>query len=946
LLQRVERPFPRRTPPRRGRLVVVIAVLLFVVSISTLVRLYTDLLWYREVGFGSVFWTILGSKFALGAAFGLGFFLFTFANLLVVTRLMPVYRTALDPDDPLERYRGAFVPYIRWIALGLSGFLALLFGITVTPSWEKVILALNKVPFRIEDAVFHRDISFYVFRLPFYEFLYNWLFSGLIVVILIVAAAHYLTGGIRPQSPGDRVTPQVKAHLSALVGLLVLLRAWGYRLNQFNLLYSQRGEVTGASYTDLHAELQALVLLMFISVIVALLFLVNIRRRGWALPIAGVGLWLVISILGRGLFPFIVERFTVAPSPLQKEKPYIERNIKGTRAAYGLDAIQVKDHLAEPGINAENVSSNAGTVENIRLWDPETLFKSFRQLQEIRTYYQFEDVDIDRYVIGGRTRQLMLSARELAPENVPTKSWLNLHVVYTHGYGAVVSPTNQSSPEGEPDLLVENIPPKTEVPELELPKPAVYFGEGLKAIEYSLVRTKQQELDYGTPERTVKTTYQGKGGVQAGGALRRLAFAWRFRNVNLAISDLIKGDTRILYYRNVKDRLQMAAPFMRFDGDPYPVIAGGRMVWLADGYTLTSMYPYSERREFGLRTARRLVDESTLEPSIDGTFNYIRNSVKATVDANDGTVTLYVWDDKDPIIRAWRKAFPKLFKDRADMPANLQSHVRYPEDLFRIQSDIYLRYHMTDTTDFFTKEDQWQIPADPSNPNVANDEKAASVLEELQPYYVLMRPPGSNRLEYLLILPVNPSGKRNMVAYLAAKSDPEEYGQLVDFRFPRGRQIDGVGQVSARINQQPAISSRRTLLSQQGSRVRDGNLLVIPMGESILYVQPWFLQASRSPIPELIHVILATQDKVVLGSSLEDAFKLLLEGGPVTVAPITPGQGPTTPTTDQAIQDALQHFAAADQALKNGDLETYAREIRAARQSLESAQAPAASPSP
>jgi uncharacterized membrane protein (UPF0182 family) len=933
-MQRVER-FPRR-PPRRGRLILILAVLVFLVSISTLVRLYTDLLWYREVGFSSVFWTILGSKFALGGVFGLAFFLFTLANLLVVTRLMPVYRTAIDPDDPLERYRGAFVPYVRWIAIGVAAFLGLIFGITVTPSWERVVLALNQTSFGIPDDVFGRDIGFYVFRLPFLQMLYSWLFSGLNVVILLVAAAHYLTGGIRPQSPGDRVTPQVKAHLSALVGLLVLLRAWGYRLNQFELLYSERGDVTGASYTDLNAERHALTLLIFISIIVAILFLVNIRRRGWALPIAGTGLWLIIAILGRGVWPFVVERFTVIPDQLGKETPFIERNIKATRAAYGLDSIEVSEHPAGGSLTREIVGANQGTVDNIRLWDTATLSRSYRQLQEIRPYYQFEDVDVDRYMVNGKLRQLMLSVRELAPRDVPSESWVNNHVVYTHGYGVVVSPTNESTPEGQPSLLVRDVPPQTEIPELKVEQPGIYFGEGLREIEYSLVRTSQQEIDFSSPEETKRTTYQGKGGVGASSPLRRLAFAWRFRNVNLAISGLIQPESRLLYYRNVKDRLQLAAPFLHYDGDPYPVVANGRITWVADGYTTTSMYPYSERKEFALRTARRSVDNTPIEPSMTGQFNYIRNSVKAAVDAYDGSVTFYVWDEKDPIIKAWRKTFPELFKDQSEMPDALQQHVRYPEDLFRIQADVYLRYHMLDTTDFFSREDQWMIPADP---NITQEERADTVLDELQPYYVLMKPPGSEKLEYLLILPVNPSGKKNMVSYFAAKSDPDDYGKLTDFRFPRGRQFDGVGQVFSRINQQPAISERRTLLSQQGSHVVAGNLLVIPMGDSILYVQPWFLEAERSPLPELIHVILATHERIVMGSSLEDAFKLLLEGGGPVVTPTTPGAPAPTGEASALEREALTHFQSYLDALRRGDYETAGRELKAAEDALTRARA-------
>ena len=903
-------------------------------------------MWYREVGFSSVFWTVLGSRAALGAAFGVTFFLFTLLNLLFVIRLMPVYRRSLDPDDPLERYRGAFIPYIRWIAIGISAFLGLMFGITVTSHWDKILLALNGVSFGAKDAVFGRDIGFYVFKLPFYQFLYGWLLSGLVVVILMVAAAHYLTGGIRPQAPGDRVTPQVKAHLSALVGLAVLLRAWGYRLNQFELLYSDRGEVTGASYTDINAERPALTLLIIILVIVAVLFLVNIRQRGWSLPLAGVGLWLLIALLGKGLFPFVVERFRVQPAQLQKERPFIDRNIKATRLAYGLSDVQVTpDYPAIEGITQAAVNENSETIGNIRLWDTKTLMAAYAPLQEIRPYYRFEDVDVDRYEIDGKLRQVMLSARELAPEALETRSWQNEHIVYTHGYGVVVSPTNESTPEGEPTFLVKDVPPTTDIEELTLKQPRIYYGEGLEGIDYSLVGTSQRELDYGTQDETQYSSYKGEGGVGVSGLLRRIAFAWRFRNINLAITGLVQDDSRIIYYRDIRERLQLAAPFLQYDGDPYPVIADGRLVWMADAYTVTDMFPYSERIDFAERTLRARGTSDLAEPAIQGKYNYIRNSVKATVDAYDGTVRFYVWDDKDPIIKAWRDIFPRLFVDASEMPDSLRSHVRYPEDLLRIQSYQYRRYHMTQVDDFFTREDQWAIPADPNLESGAG----TTVLGETQPYYVLMKLPGSPKLEYQLILPMNPRGenRRNMIAYLSASSDPETYGALRDYRFPKNRQIDGVQQVHARINQDPLISRTRSLLDQAGSKVIFGNLLVIPLGESILYVQPLFLQASQSGIPELKNVILATSDRVVMGTSIQESLRLLLEGGPSVSEGASQPEDPGAPEGEAAEAEALRHLEAAERAAREGDWATFGRELELAKQALQrGAGTPSPSPSP
>jgi hypothetical protein len=942
MVQRIPRP-PRI---RRGRLFLIAIAFFFIVSISTIVGFYTDLLWYREIKFSSVFWTIFGSKVLLASIFGAAFFVFLLANLFIVGRVMPVYRAGAgaNHEDPLERYRATFFPYVRWIAIIGGAFLSLMFAVGVTPLWERFVLARNAVPFGGKhDPIFGKDIGFYVFHLPVYQFVYGWLFSMLVVVTLIVAGAHYLTGGIRPQAPGDRVSSQVKAHISVLIGLMALLRAWGYRLDQYQLLYSTRGNISGASYTDVHAQLPALKLLVVISVIGAILFLINIRIRGWALPLAGLGLWILTSILAGGVFPFVVQRLQVEPNQLKRESPYIKRNIDATRAAYGIDSMQVHDYPANPDVTGDNVNSNPGTINNIRLWDPDTLKTAYKSLAEIRTYYQFNDVDVDRYRIGGQLQQVMLSARELSPVNLESQSWQNLHVIYTHGYGVVASHTNNSTSEGKPTFLVSDIPPKSDVTELNVDRPAVYYGEGMTGI-YSLVRTSQQELDYGRQTNSGAgnqyTTYSGTGGVPASGFVRRLAFAWKFRNINLAISGLIRPQTRILYYRQIRERLQKAAPFLRFDGDPYVTIVGGKVFWMADGYTVSNMYPYSERLDFGSRTVIR--NDVNGASSIEGAGNYIRNSVKATIDAYDGTVKLYVWDTHDPIIKAWQKAFPNVLRKASEMPDAIRQHVRYPEDLFRLQSYQYRRYHMIDPRDFYTREDLWVIPNDPNKQALTSTQ-----IDEVQPYYVLMRLPGSNQENYVLILPMNPKDKPNMVSYLAAESDPSDYGKLIDFRFPRDRLVDGVGQVYARINADPKISEARTLLSREGSEVIFGNLLVIPIGNSILYSEPFFVQAQTNPIPELKTVILATSNKVVTGSTLAEALTNLIQGG----GTITPISGVTTTATpvSELIKQALDHLQAAEDAARRGDWTTYGKEQQAALDALQKANnqtSPSPSPSP
>ena len=942
---------PMRRRNRRILLVVAAVVLLFLISISTIVRLYTDLQWYREVRFTSVFWTILRSEVLLGLGLGIVFFLFCLANLFIVARLMPVYRLAVDPNDPLNRYRTAAMPYMPWIAGGGSAFLALLFGFSAAPLWDRLVLALHSVPFHTIDPVFHRDISFYIFRLPFYRFLYGWAFAALVIVTLVVAAAHYLTGGIRPQAAADRVTPQVKAHLSVLIGLIALLRAWGYRLGEYNLLYSTRGKITGASYTDIHAELPALRLLVVISIIGAILFLVNIRFRGWYLPIAGAGLWFLTSVLAAGVYPFVIQRFVVAPAQLQKETPYIQRNISATRSAYGIN-ITSQPYTDTGTITGDAIAKEGTTLSNIRLWDPATLQTAYQTLQEIRPYYSFVDVNPDRYSISGAIQQVLVSTRELNTTNLNGQSWQSQHLIYTHGYGIVASPANDKTPEGQPVFLVQNIPPTSTVAELNVTQPDVYFGEGQLG-DYALVDSKQKELDYSTPTGDVYANYQGKGGVPVSGLFSRLMFAWRFKNVNILISGLIGKDTRIMYYRQIQDRLAKAAPFLNWDTDPYPAVVNGRVVWIVDGYTVSSMYPYSEQTDFGDRTTRAPVGLPPIT-GIPGMNNYVRNSVKATIDAFDGTVKLYVWDPSDPMVQAWSKAFPNLFSDAATMPAPVAQHVRYPEDLFSIQTFAYEKYHVTDPGTFFAQGDAWAIPPDPNQPSVT---AALSHGQEIQPYYVLMLLPGDTQPSYELILPMNPQNKQNMISLIAARSSSVVGGQqLIDLHFPPGALVDGVGQVHARINANQDISTAKTLLGQLGSTVSFGNLLVVPLANSLLYVEPMIVQAQSNAVPLLEYVITATSNKVAFSTTLQGSLNTLVGAAspttPTGTVSTTPGvPGTTTPpaatsgSAQSLAQQALQHLQAYQQAEGKGDFATAGQELAALAKVLQGAASPSPIPS-
>lgn len=952
---------PGSTKAQKVRASFLVLFFLFLISISAAVGFYTDLLWFQEVGFQAVFWKIFSSRVFLVGGFGLVFFVACLVNLLVVSKATPPLQVPSgDQEDPFERFREAFIPFSKWIPIGVSAFLGFLFSLRLAPLWDRFVLALNAQPFNELDPVFGKDLGFYMFHLPVLQLVYAWTFSALVVIGLLVMSAYYLTGAIRPQAAIDRVAPGVKVHLSVLIGLGALLRAWGYRLNQYELLYSPRGPVAGASYTDINAQLPALKLLVAISIISAILFLVNIRFRGWTLPVIGVGLWLLTSILAAGLFPFVIQRFQVDPAELQRERPFIERNIEATRRAFGLENVQVREFPVERGLSAESIAENQTTLNNVRLWDPTTLMSAFRQLQEIRTYYRFQDVDVDRYIVDGERRQLMLALRELDVSSLQSRTWQNDHLVFTHGYGAVASPTNETVGGGGPRLLAREIPPVTNEPELELTEPGIYFGEGPST--YSIINTGVEELDYTAPEGAtgnVTTVYDGEAGVQVQNIFRRLAFAWRFRDVNMAISSLVTNDSKVIFNREIRERVRKSAPFLEFDGDPYAVLSEGRIVWMLDAYTVSEMYPYSQGIDLATRT--RLRGASVDGPSIFGVNNYIRNSVKVTVDAYDGTINLYVWDEEDPLIAAWQSAFPDLFLDKDQMPENLVQHIRYPEDLFRIQSHIYQRYHMIEPTDFYQREDEWVIPANPERGTTATGST-----QELEPYYVLMRLPDTEQDEYVMILPMNPRNRPNMVSLLVAKSDPEEFGTIVDFQFPRGDQTFGVGQIHSRINASEEISRTITLLEQSGSNVILGNLLVIPVGRNIIYSQPLFLQANQNAIPELKYVILASSDDVKMAPTLEQALQALLEGAPSVVPPAAlpgapapapdedvdlepvpapapapapaPPAAPLTGTAAELLEQAAGHLDAAEAAARAGDWARYGTELEAARQALRSAQ--------
>jgi uncharacterized protein len=951
-------------PPSRGRrrgLIILLVVVLIFLLLS-LSRFYTDVLWFQEVGLSAVLFRSLSIQFTVGLLVGVGVALIVYLNLWLAARIGPVYRLpradAPDRPDPIERYREMIAPYFRWLRLAVAALVGLLAGLGASSGWQNYLLWSNRVDFGIKDPQFHRDISFYVFELPFLRDISDYVWFAFMAALILSAVAHYFQGSIRPDIGLRGLAPAVLAHLSVLLGCLALVKAAQYYLGTFGLNFSSRGVVTGASYTDVNAQLPALRLLAIISIISAVLFLVNIRFRRLSLPVAAVGIWILTAVLAGGLWPALVQRFSVEPQELARERPYIERNIEATRAAFGLANVEIVPYNAAAALDPAIVQDEESPLQNVRLWSPSILQQAYDQLQAIRTYYGFEDVDVDRYIIEGQMRQVLLSARELELTELPEESrnWANEHLQYTHGYGLVASLANGITSAGQPEFLIRNVP-GTASPGAEALMPSeqasVYFGEAFDPSQYSIVNSAQAELDYPTTGEPHRSNYQGAGGIPIGGFFREVLFAIREGDPNILLSNLVQSESRILIYRNVRDRVLRAAPFLSLDSDPYPAVIDGRIKWILDAYTSTEFYPYSQR--FNLDD---LVAGQDLIGTVGGSANYLRNSVKVVVDAYDGTMNFYIIDDSDPLIQAWQNAFPELFA--TEEPSDeLRAHFRYPEDLFRIQSDVYKTYHMTVPDDFFAREDEWQVPDSRSTADEGGD---------FAPTYLLTRLPGSTDQEFVLTRPFSPRARQVMISLMVGRSDPVNYGELKLFQFPSSNPPLGPLQVDNLINQDVNIARNLTLLRQEGSTVQQGSLVILPIDDSLLYIQPLFVTASGGGggIPELKRVVLVQGEEVAVAETFEDALANLfgLETGPIAGGE-TPGQEPSggqpngeqpgggqqpgggeqpggQPSggrLEQLIAKAGGVYDRAQAALQRGDFETYGRLIDRLGNLIQQAQA-------
>jgi uncharacterized membrane protein (UPF0182 family) len=867
------------------------------------VTMYTDWLWFQSLGFEGVYLKSLVGRVLVFFGAAIPFVIIFLGNLVVARWLSTRGELFLGQRRALD------LPVFGWLIWVTGFFLGLAVGLAAAPRWLDFLRFFNQVPFGMRDPLFDQDVGFYVFTLPVYHFIQGWLITTLLMTLIGVIIIYFFSQLHNMREGEIVVLPHVRLHVSALGAALFVIIAWGHRLATFDLLYSPRGVAFGASYTDVHAELPALQAMFWLALIIAGTLLVNVVLRRLWLPLIGVGVWMAVGLIIIAIVPGLMQRYIVEPNELAREAPYIEHNIQFTRQAFGLDDVDEQDFGQLQPLSLETLAANRATLQNVRLWDYRPLGQTYRQIQSIRLYYTFTDLDIDRYWIDGNYRQVILAARELDQSQLQSPTWVNQHLQFTHGYGAVMNPVDEVTPEGLPDLWIKDLPPVSSVP-LAIERPEIYYGE--LTTNYVFVRTGIEEFDYPRGEENVYTFYEGAGGVPLNSYLKRLAFTFRLADANVLLSQYIDANSRLMFNRRIQDRVREVAPFLLYDNDPYLAIGeGGKLYWIQDAYTVSDRYPYAE--------------------PVSRDINYIRNAVKVAIDAYNGSMTFYIADSSDPLIQTYSAIFPGLFAPQESIPQGLREHLRYPEGLFTIQATMYQTYHMRDMNVFYNKEDLWSQPR----------EVFSGQDQPVEPYYVIIRLPGDEREEFMLIQPFTPTTKDNLIAWMAGRSDGEHYGQLIVYRFPKQELIYGPLQIEARVDQDPEISAQLSLWSQRGSQVIRGNLLVIPMERSLLYVEPLYLQAESGEIPELKRVILSSGEKVVMAETLAGALADLFgvedigiaaakEAEPAN-APVVAGEVPSDlarQVYDLALK-ADEHYTAAQEALRAGDWATYGAELDA-----------------
>ena len=898
---------------RRGPLILVAvlaAAALGVIALAVGSGILVDALWFRQLGYFVVFRTILEAKVVCGLIGALVSFAgIAAAGLYSARDFRGQPRVVIrwgNGGETLPEIIAPFADRIPWrvLIVAFAALISIFFGAAQASTWETYLLWLSGGAFGRPDPLFGEDIGFYLFSLPAYRNLAGTGMAVIVLAALLSAAVFWLQGALDFRGSRTVLPNKATRLLSLLLGLLFLTKAFGYWFGRYELLLAPGGAVFGAGYTAAHLRLPFQWILTLTALGAAALCFTNLRSLGWRLPIAGIVALFTVSVAS-SVLPDFYQRLRVRPDELRLERPYIERNVEMTRLAYGLDAVASRPFPAAGRLDASAIERNRATFSNVRLWDPGPLLDTYRQLQVIRLYYDFHDIDVDRYDLPDGRRQVMLAAREIVPSLLPAnaRTWVNQRLQFTHGFGVVMSPVTEFEGEGMPRLFLKDIPPQSSVG-LEVSEPRIYFGE--RTTDYVIVKGAAEEFDYPKGDGNVSNSYTGDGGVKIGPWLRRMLFAWAFQDLNLLISANIRPESRILFHRSLRDRISSIAPFLRLDRDPYIVLSEGRLFWIQDAYTTSRTFPYSE--------------------PIGGLgFNYIRNSVKVVVDAYHGTVELYATDPNEPVLAAYSRIFPGLFRPYAEMPEDLRRHVRYPEDLFLVQAEMYRTYHMTSPDVFYNKEDLWNFPSE-----TVGDRRAA-----VEPYYVIMRLPGGDREEFLLMQPMTPANRNNMVAWLAARCDGTHYGELIEYQFPKERLIYGPQQIEARIDQDTLISQQLSLWNQMGSKVIRGNLLVLPVEDSVVFIEPLYLRSEQGQIPELKRVIVSYGDKVAMDTTLEAALAAVFAGAPpAALAAPAPRQLEAKPSAELT-QEARDHYQSALEGLRAGDWTAFGREMEALGKALE-----------
>jgi len=900
------------------RLVVLIGVTIVAIGVLFPITtpIVTDWWWFQEIGYQVVFTKELTTKSLLFVTVGLTSAIVVFVNLRVAQRGLVPFPVIVGLGG--QQAGVDLTNWLRRLTLPAALFVGTLFGFGVSPAWQMVLAAVHRTPFGVVDPIFSRDVGFYVFTLPAVGAFLALASSLTVICLLLLLSVYWIRGDIIAQPRQLRVEPSAGMHLGTLVAVYFVLTALElWFVSAPGLVYSNTGPLIGASYTDLHARLPAIRASAAMALVSAGMLVVGaIKARLPRYALFAVGGYLVVSVVGRGVIPFGIQKLIVAPTELTRETTYLRHHIDATRRAWGIDSVETRELSGEASLTAADIQANAPTIENVRLWDRDPLLQTFGQLQEIRTYYDFVSVDDDRYWIDGKYRQVLLSARELNPASLPTRTFINEHLTFTHGMGLTLGPVNQVTAEGLPVLFVKDLPPES-TGSLQVTRPQIYYGE-LDG-DYVFVGTKQREFDHPAGDANVYSAYAGTGGIDVGSFARRLLLSIRFKSSKILFSQDITNESRVLFHRNIRQRAELALPFLRFDRDPYLVITSdGTLVWILDAYTTTDRYPYSQRLP-------------------DGT-TYMRNAVKVVIDAYDGSVAAYVSEPTDPLIQTWAKIFPGIFLPLEEMRTDLRAHLRYPEDIYRVQTSLYTTYHMEAPEDFYHREDQWQIPV------VAEPNGSVPFMR-----HIVMRLPEESKAEFIFMVPFTPRGKDNLAAWMVARNDGDAYGKLRVYRLSRQSLVYGPLQIENRINQDTEVSRQVSLWDQRGSKVIRGNLLVIPIEKALLYVQPLYLQAEGGRIPELKRVIVAYQNQVVMQETLDGALAELFGGGSgVRTAPADSPVVVATPSAESAapalIAEARRRFASAIQAQRDGDWARYGEEIRQLGQILERLEAAGARP--